>query len=63
MELNENAGILSLEHYYPFGRTACWASNNALGAKYKSIRYSGKERDVTGFYYYGFRYYAPWLQR
>ncbi|WP_282355875.1 RHS repeat-associated core domain-containing protein [Pseudomonas sp. PS01303] len=63
MELNENAGILSLEHYYPFGRTACWASNNALGAKYKSIRFSGKERDVTGFYYYGFRYYAPWLQR
>ena len=27
------------------------------------MRYSGKERDATGLYYYGFRYYAPWLQR
>jgi RHS repeat-associated protein len=27
------------------------------------VRYSGKERDATGLYYYGFRYYAPWLQR
>ncbi|MFJ2714382.1 RHS repeat-associated core domain-containing protein, partial [Pseudomonas sp. NPDC087346] len=26
-------------------------------------RYSGKERDATGLYYYGFRYYAPWLGR
>jgi insecticidal toxin complex protein TccC len=32
-------------------------------AKYKVVRYSGKERDATGLYYYGFRYYAPWLQR
>jgi RHS repeat-associated protein len=27
------------------------------------MRYSGKERDATRLYYYGFRYYAPWLQR
>ncbi|WP_305887165.1 RHS repeat-associated core domain-containing protein, partial [Pseudomonas sp. Irchel 3E19] len=27
------------------------------------IRYSGKEMDVSGLYYYGARYYAPWLQR
>ncbi|WP_277394708.1 RHS repeat-associated core domain-containing protein, partial [Pseudomonas viridiflava] len=24
---------------------------------------SGKERDASGLYYYGLRYYAPWLQR
>ncbi|WP_187292085.1 RHS repeat-associated core domain-containing protein, partial [Pseudomonas syringae] len=29
----------------------------------KTVRYSGKERDASGLYYYGFRYYAPWLQR
>ncbi|MDJ4625703.1 RHS repeat-associated core domain-containing protein, partial [Salmonella enterica] len=29
----------------------------------KVIRYSGKERDGTGLYYYGYRYYAPWLCR
>jgi insecticidal toxin complex protein TccC len=27
------------------------------------VRYSGKERDNTGLYYYGYRYYAPWLCR
>ncbi|WP_306108882.1 RHS repeat-associated core domain-containing protein, partial [Pseudomonas sp. ANT_H12B] len=30
---------------------------------YKTVRYSGKEMDVSGLYYYGLRYYAPWLQR
>jgi insecticidal toxin complex protein TccC len=63
LELDEDAGLLSQEHYYPFGGTACWAGKNALAAKNKTIRYSGKERDATGLYYYGYRYYASWLQR
>ncbi|WP_414879668.1 RHS repeat domain-containing protein, partial [Pseudomonas sp. IT-P100] len=63
MELDHEAGVLTQEHYYPFGGTACWAGKSALVAKYKTIRYSGKERDATGLYYYGYRYYAPWLQR
>ncbi|MBS4078678.1 RHS repeat domain-containing protein, partial [Pseudomonas rustica] len=63
MELDESAGILSQEYFYAFGGTACWAGKSALTAKYKTIRYSGKERDATGLYYYGYRYYAPWLQR
>ncbi|RIJ00635.1 RHS repeat-associated core domain-containing protein, partial [Achromobacter sp. K91] len=32
-------------------------------AKYKTIRYSGKERDAAGLYYYGMRYYQPWIGR
>ena len=63
LELDDEAGVLTQEHYYAFGGTACWAGKNALVAKYKTIRYSGKERDATGLYYYGYRYYAPWLQR
>jgi len=63
LELDDEAGVLTREHYYPFGGTACWAGKSALVAKYKTIRYSGKELDVTGLYYYGYRYYAPWLQR
>ncbi|MGF6201518.1 RHS repeat domain-containing protein [Pseudomonas laurylsulfatiphila] len=63
LELDDEAGVLSQEHYYPFGGTACWAGKSALVAQYKTIRYSGKVRDATGLYYYGFRYYAPWLQR
>lgn len=63
MELDGDARILSQEGYYPYGGTAWWAAESAIEAKYKTIRYSGKERDASGLYYYGFRYYAPWLQR
>ena len=47
--------------YYPFGETA-WLRPRT-GGDHKTVRYSGKERDATGLYYYGFRYYMPWLQR
>ena len=63
LELDDSAGLLSQESYYPFGTTAWWAAKSALEASYKSRRYSGKERDASGLYYYGFRYYAPWLLR
>jgi insecticidal toxin complex protein TccC len=63
LELDDEAGVLTREHYYAFGGTACWAGDSARVAKYKTIRYSAKERDVTGLYHYGYRYYAPWLQR
>ncbi|MFL1527305.1 RHS repeat-associated core domain-containing protein [Pseudomonas sp. O230] len=63
LELDQNADLISQEWYYPFGGTAYWAGRNATEAKYKTVRYSGKERDATGLYYYGFRYYVPWLQR
>jgi len=63
LELDKDANLISYEGYYPFGGTAWWAGRSAVEAKYKTVRYSGKERDATGLYYYGFRYYAPWLQR
>lgn len=63
LELNQSGEVLSQESFYPYGGTAWWAAKSALEASDKVIRYSGKERDATGLYYYGFRYYAPWLQR
>ena len=63
LELDDQAQLISQETYYPFGGTACWAGRNEVEASYKTIRYSGKERDATGLYYYGYRYYAPWLHR
>ncbi len=63
LELDNNARIISQESYYPFGGTSWWAGRSTVEASYKTIRYSGKERDATGLYYYGLRYYAPWLQR
>lgn len=63
LELDEQGGVLSREVYYAFGGTALWAGASETEGKYKTIRYSGKERDATGLYYYGYRYCAPWLQR
>ncbi|MDY2564329.1 RHS repeat-associated core domain-containing protein [Pseudomonas syringae] len=63
LELDQQGGLISQESYYPFGGTAWWAAHSVVEAKYKTVRYSGKERDASGLYYYGFRYYAPWLQR
>jgi insecticidal toxin complex protein TccC len=63
LELDPQADILTLEEYYPYGGTAVWSGKNASETKYKFVRYSGKERDATGLYYYGFRYYAAWLGR
>jgi insecticidal toxin complex protein TccC len=63
LELDAQAQIISQESYYPFGGTSWWAGRNAVEASYKTVRYSGKERDATGLYYYGLRYYAQWLQR
>ncbi|WP_460141215.1 RHS repeat-associated core domain-containing protein [Pseudomonas sp. S2_E01] len=62
VEVDEQGNVQSREDYYPFGGTASEDHRDQTGA-YKTIRYSGKERDATGLYYYGFRYYAPWLSR
>ncbi|SIT74808.1 MULTISPECIES: SpvB/TcaC N-terminal domain-containing protein [Burkholderiaceae] len=63
LELDGEAQLLTYEEYYPYGGTALWAAKSELEAKYKTVRYSGKERDATGLYDYGFRYYVPWLGR
>ncbi|WP_339502271.1 RHS repeat-associated core domain-containing protein [Pseudomonas silesiensis] len=63
LELDRHANVISHEGYYPYGGTAWWAARSAVDADYKTIRYSGKEQDACGLYYYGFRYLAPWLGR
>lgn len=63
LELAQDGRIISREHFYPFGETAYLAGEDVVEVSYKTVRYSGKERDATGLYYYGFRYYAPWQQR
>ncbi|WP_434701656.1 RHS repeat-associated core domain-containing protein [Pseudomonas sp. D1-36] len=63
MELDQDAQLISHEGYYPFGGTAWWAADSQVQASYKTVRYSGKERDASGLYYYGFRYYAAWMMR
>ncbi|WP_322844601.1 RHS repeat-associated core domain-containing protein [Pseudomonas sp. B33.4] len=63
MELDQQAELISQEGYYPFGETAWMAARSTIEVSYRFVRYSGKEMDVSGLYYYGARYYATWLQR
>lgn len=63
MEIDQQARMIAHEGYYPFGATAWMAARSQIEVDYKFVRYSGKEMDVSGLYYYGARYYAPWLQR
>ncbi|TCW52921.1 insecticidal toxin complex protein TccC [Bacillus thuringiensis] len=63
LELDRQGQIISKEEFYPYGGTALWAARTEVEANYKTIRYSGKELDATGLYYYGYRYYMPWLGR
>lgn len=59
-----NARVISYEEYHPYGTTAYQAAHKDIKAAAKRYRYTGKERDdESGFYYYGARYYAPWLAR
>ncbi|VVP10725.1 hypothetical protein PS896_03321 [Pseudomonas fluorescens] len=63
IEVDQLGRLISRETYYPFGGTALWLPVSSTLVDYKTVRYSGKEMDVSGLYYYGRRYYAPWLQR
>lgn len=63
IELDRQADIVTREEYYPYGGTAVWSVRSTVEADYKYLRYSGQERDASGLYDYGFRYYAPWLGR
>ncbi|PPK40502.1 hypothetical protein CD175_03405 [Pseudomonas laurylsulfatiphila] len=60
LELDERGAVLSDEGYLPFGGRAWWVAHDGAKATYKTRGYSGKERDATGLYYYGYRYYAEW---
>lgn len=63
LEVDGGGMVIGDEEYYPYGGTALWTARSQTEARYKSVRYSGKERDATGLYYYGHRYYQPWAGR
>ncbi|MCA9313600.1 hypothetical protein KDA08_04805, partial [Candidatus Saccharibacteria bacterium] len=64
LELSDSGQLISYEEYFAYGGSAFMAGSNQKEVKVKEYRYSGKERDdTTGLYYYGARYYAPWIGR
>jgi RHS repeat-associated protein len=64
LELDEAGQVIGYEEYHPYGTTAYQAVKSGVQVSARRYRYCGKERDEeTGLYYYGARYYAPWLGR
>lgn len=63
LELDATGRCVSSEVWYPFGGTASWARQNQAEVDSKTLRYCGKERDMTGLINYGFRLYVPWQMR
>ncbi|WP_131701694.1 RHS repeat-associated core domain-containing protein, partial [Enterobacter genomosp. O] len=63
LEVDGDGRVISMEEYYPYGGTAILTARSAAEADYRTLRYSGKERDATGLYYYGYRYCQPWSGR
>jgi RHS repeat-associated protein len=64
LELDDAAAIISYEEYYPYGSTSFQCGRSGAEVSLKRYRYCAAERDEeNGFYYFGARYYVPWLAR
>ncbi|QHG65848.1 RHS repeat-associated core domain-containing protein [Pseudomonas putida] len=64
-ETDRSGKLVTREEYAPFGETTGLdeTASEADALIHRTWRYSGKERDATGLYYYGWRYYQPGLAR
>src|SRR5207247_7888059 len=63
LELDDQAQIISYEEYVPYGSSTYQAVRSQTETP-KRFRHLGKERDEeSGLYYFGARYYAPWVGR
>lgn len=64
-ETDHEGKLVTREEYAPFGETTGLdeAASEADGLIQRTWRYSGKELDASGLYYYGWRYYQPGLTR
>ncbi len=64
LETDGAGNIISYEEYHPYGTSSYRISKPGSDLSLKRYRFCGKERDdETGFYYFGARYYTPWLGR
>ena len=64
LELDGAGALISYEEYHPFGTSAYRSGRSQAEVSLKRYRFTKKERDEeTGLYYFGLRYYAPWLGR
>ncbi|MEN5301031.1 RHS repeat-associated core domain-containing protein [Pseudomonas sp. TWI628] len=61
-EAGEAGLVTSREEFSPYG-SSVGADEESTEITDRTVRYSGKERDATGLYYYGWRYYQAELGR
>ncbi|MHA1053680.1 RHS repeat domain-containing protein [Enterobacter mori] len=57
-EVDGEGRVASREEYTPYGESL-GGDEAEPGLSRRARRYAGKERDATGLYYYGWRYYQP----
>lgn len=58
LTIDDTGGWINREEYTPYGETSFGSFSR------KRYRFTGKERDEeSGLYYFGARFYAPWLAR
>jgi RHS repeat-associated protein len=63
LTLDRDANVAGYEEFSPYGATTYQARDPQLEEP-RRYRHASKERDdESGLYYYGARYYAPWLAR
>lgn len=64
-ETDDVGHLVTREEYAPYGTTVGRdeAAEEVSKLIQRTLRYSGKEQDATGLYYYGWRYYQPGLGR
>jgi RHS repeat-associated protein len=64
VDTDEHGRVIGYEEYHPYGTTAYRWSKSSTDLSLKRFRFSGHEHDnESGLYYFGARYYAPWLGR
>lgn len=61
-ELADDGSPVNVERFYPYGGTRLIQEGDEIRLP-KRCRFSGEERDSSGLYDFGYRSYAPWLQR
>lgn len=64
LETDVDAQVVSYEEFHPYGTSAYRSFKSRFEFSLKRYRYCGREHDEeSGFYYFGNRYYAPWIAR
>ncbi len=62
LELDPQGRLITYEEFFPFGGSSFIAGRSKRDIDLKQYRYAGKLRDdTTGLYYFGYRYYAPFI--